>query len=82
MRPIGSTSGSKYPQPTAEVSAEIVRRLAGIVSLYHGETLSPAQLDAVRICVTAQVAAAERLHRFPLANDREPMFTVNAGFPG
>jgi hypothetical protein len=82
MRPIGSTSGLKYPQPSAEVSAEIVRRLAGIVSLYHGESLSPAHLNAVRTCVAAQVAAAERLRRFPLANDREPMFTVQVGFPG
>jgi hypothetical protein len=70
--------GSNYPQLSAESSAAVARRLIEIVSLYHGETLSADQLEAVRVCVAAQLAATERLHRFPLANDQEPIFTVNA----
>ncbi|MDT7727629.1 MAG: hypothetical protein QOI21_4205 [Actinomycetota bacterium] len=70
--------GSKYPQLSAESSAAVARRLIEIVSLYHGETLSADQLEAVRVCVAAQLVATERLHRFPLANDQEPIFTVNA----
>jgi hypothetical protein len=83
MRPIGSASGSKYPQLSAESSAVVARKLAEIVSLYHGETLSAEQLDAVRASLAAQMAAAARLHRFPLANDQEPIFTVGpyAGMP-
>jgi hypothetical protein len=68
--------GSNYPQLSAESSAGVARRLIEIVSLHHGETLSADQLEAVRVCVAAQLAATERLHRFPLANDQEPAFTV------
>jgi hypothetical protein len=68
--------GACYPQLSAESSAAVARRLIEIVSLYHGETLSADQLEAVRVCVAAQLVATERLHRFPLANDQEPVFTV------
>jgi hypothetical protein len=70
--------GSNYPKLSAESSAAIGRRLIEIVSLYHGETLSADQLEAVRVCVATQLMATERLHRFPLANDQEPVFTVGA----
>jgi hypothetical protein len=68
--------GSSYPRLSAGSSAAVARRLVEIVSLCHGETLSADQLDAVRACVGAQVAATERLHQFPLTNDQEPIFTV------
>jgi hypothetical protein len=77
------TTGSKYPQLPVESSAAIARKLIEVVSLYHCEALSTDQLDAVRTCVAAQLAATERLHRFPLTNDREPIFTVgtHSGIP-
>jgi hypothetical protein len=68
--------GSNYPRLSAESSAAVARSLIEVVSLYHGENLSADQLAAVSVCVAAQLAATERLHRFPLANDQEPVFTV------
>jgi hypothetical protein len=73
-----AATGSSYPRLSAGSSAAVARRLLEIVSLYHGETLSADQLDAVRACVGAQLAATERLHRFPLTDDQEPIFTVPA----
>jgi hypothetical protein len=73
-----AATGSSYPRLSAGSSAAVARRLLEIVSLYHGESLSADQLDAVRTCVGAQLAATERLHRFPLTNDQEPIFTVTA----
>lgn len=81
MGPSGTTSGSNYPQLSAEASAATVRKLAEIVSLRHGETLSAAQRSAILTCVAGQLAAAERLHRFSLGNQCEPIFTVDAGVP-
>jgi hypothetical protein len=78
MRPIASITGATYPELSPEASAAVARKLVDIVSLYHGENLSADQLDAVRERVAAQLVAAERLHRFPLANDNEPIFTVRA----
>ncbi|HET6502687.1 MAG TPA: hypothetical protein VFG87_18180 [Amycolatopsis sp.] len=78
MRPNGSATGWRYPQLSAESSASVARKLVEIVSLYHGENLSADQLDAVRVCVAAQLAATERLRRFPLTNDQEPIFGVRA----
>jgi hypothetical protein len=78
MRPIGSAAGARYPQLSAESSASVARKLVEIVSLHHGENLSVDQLEAVRLCVAAQLAAAERLRRFPLTNDQEPVFGVRA----
>ena len=71
-------AGSSYPRLSAGSSSAVARRLVEIVALYHSETLSADQLDAVRVCVGAQLAAAERLHRFALTNDQEPIFTVPA----
>jgi hypothetical protein len=59
----------------------VAGKLAEIVSLYHGETLSAEELDTVRARVAVQVTAAARLHRFPLANDHEPIFTVRTAGP-
>jgi hypothetical protein len=71
-------TGSSYPRLSAGSSAAVARRLVEIVTLDHGETLSGDQLDAVRVCVGAQLVATERLHRFPLTNDQERIFTVPA----
>jgi hypothetical protein len=78
-----TATGSSYPRLSDGSSAAVARRLVEIVSLCHGEALSADQFDAVRVCVGAQLAAAERLHRFPLTNDHEPIFTVtaNGGVP-
>jgi hypothetical protein len=69
-------TGPGYPQLSPESSAAVARKLLEIVSLYHDESLSVDQLDAIRVCVSAQLAATERLHRFPLTNDHEPIFAV------
>jgi hypothetical protein len=71
-------SGSTYPQMSPESSAAVARKLVEIVSLHHNEALSADQLDEVRRTVAAQLAATQRLHRFPLTNDREPIFVVRA----
>ena len=70
------TSRSTYPQLSAESSAAIAQKLVEIVSLHHDAALSADQLDEVGRRVAAQMAATERLHRFPLTNDREPIFVV------
>jgi hypothetical protein len=71
-------SGSAYPELSPESSAAIERKRVEIVSLHHKGALSADQLDEVRRTVAAQLAATERLHRFPLANDQEPIFVVRA----
>jgi hypothetical protein len=81
MRHLGTATGSEYPELSPSSSAAVARRLAEVVSLHHGENLSAEQLDAVRVCVAAQLAAAERLHRFPLTNQHEPIFVAQTGVP-
>lgn len=67
-----------YPQLSAESTSAVAERLAEVVSRYHGDTLADDQLLELRSRLGIQLAAAERLHRFPLSNDQEPIFVVRA----
>jgi cytochrome c553 len=80
MRPIAhdavGSAGSGYPRLAAEASAEVAGKLVEVVRAQHAEGLTEAQLRQVREQVAAHLAAAERLHGFPLRNDQEPIFVV------
>lgn len=65
-----------YPQLSAAATATMAQRLVDIVSLQHGEALADDQLLELRTRVGSQLAAAARLHQFPLSNDQEPIFLV------
>jgi hypothetical protein len=74
--------GSGYPKLSPHTTSGIAERLTEIVSLQHGQSLSADHLLEVRERIDAQLAAAERLHSFPLSNDQEPIFVIRADEPG
>jgi hypothetical protein len=91
MRPTGRptgpaatdpTDGSAYPRLDPDTTAAVAGKLVDIVTLLHAEGLTEEQLGEVRVGVAAQLAAAERLHRFPLDNSQEPIFVAGAPFGG
>lgn len=65
-----------YPQLSAATTETVAQRLVDIVSLQHGEALADDQLLELRSRIGSQLAAAARLHQFPLSNDQEPIFLV------
>lgn len=67
---------SVYPQLSADATEHIAERLAEIVSLEHGNALADDQTQELRSRIGSQLAAAARLHKFPLRNDQEPVFVV------
>lgn len=67
-----------YPRLSAESTDVIAQRLVEVVSRYHGDALADDQLLELRSRIGIQLAAADRLHRFALSNDREPIFVVRA----
>lgn len=69
---------SAYPPLSAESSAAVTELLVEAVARYHGNALADDQLRELRSRVGIQLAAADRLHRFPLTNDREPIFVIRA----
>ena len=66
-----------YPALDPDEVARLSERLLELVSARFGGALSPGQLDEVRGCVEAQIAATEKLHRFPLTNADEPAFVLD-----
>lgn len=74
------TDGSGYPRLAADTSEDVARKLVEIVTDHHPDGLTEDQLRQVRAAIAAQIAAAERLHRFPLRNDQEPIFAVRGPF--
>jgi hypothetical protein len=69
-----------YPALAADAVARAGERLVDLVRQQFGE-LSPDQVEEVRGRVAAQIAAAEKLHAFPLTNADEPAFVLDLG-PG
>jgi hypothetical protein len=59
-------------RPTADLAPALVE----LVREQHPEGLTADQLGEVRSAVAAQLAASERLRRFELTNDQEPVFAV------
>lgn len=67
-----------YPSLSADSNAAVTELLVEVVARYHGNALADDQLRELRSRVGIQLAAADRLHRFPLTNDREPIFVIRA----
>jgi len=65
-----------YPQLPPGSIGRIAQLLTDIVSLQHGDELADDQLRELRSRIGSQLAAAARLHQFPLSNDQEPIFLV------
>lgn len=82
MTPPRADDGSAYPPLSPDTTAAVAGKLVDIVTQLHAEGLTEEQLGEVRGSVAAQLAAAERLHRFPLDNSHEPIFIVGAPFGG
>lgn len=67
-----------YPSLSADSSAAVTELLVEVVSRYHSTALAEDQLQELRSRIGIQLAASDRLHRFPLTNDREPIFVIQA----
>jgi hypothetical protein len=75
---MATESQPTYPQLSAKAAHDVAERLAEVVARYHGDGLAPDQLAELRSRIAIQLAAAGRLHRFPLNNAQEPIFVVRA----
>jgi len=73
---------SAYPVLDAATVARIAEHLVDVITLMHAEGLDEAQQQEVVRSVEGQLAAAERLHRFPLTNAAEPAFIMPKGPEG
>ena len=73
---------SDYPPLDEATVAAIAERYLEVISLSHPEGLTDAQREEVVATVAQQLAAAERLHRFPLTNAAEPAFVMPKGPEG
>lgn len=67
-----------YPSLSADSSAAVTELLVEVVSGYHSNALAEDQLQELRSRIGIQLAVADRLHQFPLTNDREPIFVIRA----
>lgn len=67
-----------YPSLSVDSSAAVTELLVEVVSRYHSNALAEDQLQELRSQIGIQLAAADRLHQFPLTNDREPIFVIQA----
>jgi hypothetical protein len=75
---MASPNTPAYPQLSDESTAHVTDRLVEVVCRCHGDALAADQLSELRSRVGIQMAAAGRLHRFPLTNEHEPIFVVQA----
>jgi hypothetical protein len=65
-----------YPRLPPDSVGRVIQLLTDVVSLQHADELAADQLRELRSCIDSQLAAAARLHQFPLSNDQEPIFLV------
>lgn len=79
--PESRLSDTQYASLDPTDFSRVVGALLDIVTVQHGERLLAEDLDEIRLCLEAQVAAAKTLDAYPLANSDEPafVFTPRAG---